>query len=1015
MFQKRLLVVISLVLAGSHLMAQSVLSVGVKKGQLASAISRLDGLGKLVETDAKYSIFRLLPNPNSKALVALVRKDKSVVFVREGTALARFDDRDLNSLSNTNQILAEMKGRNSDRERMAKVLGLPPLEKMEKIKTGYYEAYRYWLEERAYPNNKVNYRAYEEGVLHREQMPPAYGRFGDSLGSMAWQYVGPTNLDIPYSTYYGVRPINGRVNALAVDPTSPNTLYLGGGWGGVWKSTNSGVNWTALTDGWEWLTVSNIAVHPTNGNIIYIGTGDFAGGIGYQFGIMKSLDGGATWTNLGRAEFGTRAVSSIAIDPENPNIVTVSTGRGSGGSGFVWRSINGGTNWTNVLNAAQNWSQISIGALNTSNGSRAYYASAGGTGGNVWRSLDRGASWSKLTTLASAGTNHSVISVCASPVFPDTVYMVVNADRQVHKSTDRGATWTNITGTFPNGSNNYFWSQSTYNWYLNVSTRPGPQDVIYVGMIDAAQSYDGGATWRSIGGPTYAGSALTHNDQHFCAIDPTNPNKVYIGGDGGAYRYTFDPSTNNGTWGYLNRYLGVSMFYKADFHNSNSNVMIGGTQDNATPASIGDLANWENCGGGDGGFSCINQTSPNIQYTTSQNLGVYRTSNYWSSQTTITPSTGTDSKAFIAPIILDPNNYNLLYVGTNYLWRRDDTTGVWTPRLGNQLLSATGNLRAIAIAPGDTNRIYTGASDGQVWMSTDKGATWTQINTGLTSLPSRTITYISVNPANKDEIIVTVSGTGSGHVWKCVNTTAGIARTWTDKSGSGITGIPNVPANSICMDMFDFDSTWFVGTDLGVFMTENGGATWTSATRPLGLPNVRVNDVKIATGLQTLYAATYGRGMWKFDMPKTFWPSNMTVISGTLFSGDMANLLSSDNSYVQIFNDDIDANGEIEFTFAATAGPVLELGVAFETAASRPNLTQNLRLFDHISGTWVAVDSRTATTLDTRVVINVSNPSRFVSAFGQIKARLLWVPISDTSTFDGWTEKIDRFAIRIVR
>ncbi len=1007
---------IALVLAASQLMAQSVLSIGVKKGKLASTVSRLNDFGKLIETDEKYSIFRMSLTTDEAAELASIRKDKSVLFVRKGTALSHLDDTNLNSLSAVNKTIAEMKGRNSDREKMAKILGLPPLERMDKIKTGYYEAYRYWLEERAYPNNRVNYKAYEEGVVQRDQMPPAYGRLGDSLGTMQWQFVGPTNLDIPYSTYYGVRPINGRVNALAVDPTNPNTLYLGGGWGGVWKSTNGGIDWTALTDGWEWLTVSSIAVHPTNGNIIYVGTGDYSGGIGYQFGIMKSLDGGATWTNLGRPEFGTRAVSSIAIDPENPNIVTVSTGRGSGGSGFVWRSTNGGTSWTNVLNSAFNWSQVSIGALNTTNGVRAYYVSGGGTGGNVWRSLDRGATWTKLTTLASAATNHSVISVCASPVFPDTVYMVVNADRQVHKSVNQGVTWTNITGTFPNGTSNYFWSQGTYNWYLNVSSRPGPQDVIYVGMIDAAQSYDGGATWRSIGGPTYVAGALTHNDQHFCIPDPTNPNRVYIGGDGGAYRYTFDPATNNGGWTYLNRNLGVSMFYKADFHNSNANVMIGGTQDNATPASVGDLANWENCGGGDGGFSCINQSSPNIQYTTSQSLGVYRTSNYWSSQTTITPSTGGDSKAFIAPIVLDPNNYNLLYAGTNYLWRRDDATGVWTARLGGQLLSASGNLRAITIAPGDTNRIYTGASDGQVWMSTDKGVTWTQINIGLTSLPNRTITHISANPANKNEILVTVSGTGSGHVWKCPNTLAGAARTWTDVSGSGITGLPNVPAQSICSDIFDFDRTWFVGTDLGVFMTENGGASWTSATRPLGLPNVRANDVKIAPGLQTLYAATYGRGMWKFDLPKTYSPVTMNVLGGLLFGGTVADLASSDNLSVIILNDEFDANGDIELTYAATPGPVLELYIAVETGASRTDLTQIVRLYDQVAGTWVNVDAWASTISDSRIIVNVTNnPSRFVSASGQIKARLLWVPTADTSAVDGWTERVDRIVVRIVR
>ncbi len=184
MFQKRVFIVIAVVLTASQLMAQLVLSIGVKKGELASTVSRLKDFGKLIETDETYSIIRMSLKNGASTAIATIRKDKSVLFVRNGIALSHFEDGNLNSLSLVNSTLAEMTGRNIDREKMAKILGLPPLEKMDKIKTGYYEAYRYWLEERAYPNNRVNYKAYEEGVLQRDQMPPAYGRLGDSLGTM---------------------------------------------------------------------------------------------------------------------------------------------------------------------------------------------------------------------------------------------------------------------------------------------------------------------------------------------------------------------------------------------------------------------------------------------------------------------------------------------------------------------------------------------------------------------------------------------------------------------------------------------------------------------------------------------------------------------------------------------------------------------------------------------------------------------------------------------------------------
>lgn len=989
------------------------LTFGVKNGQGDAALKAARSLGADLRNDGYEGIYSLRIRSDAE-LSAAKRKLaslKGVLFVRESRPVQDLGTTDTLSVAELRSTLSELKARNRDRERMAAHLGRK-LEKIEKVKTGYWESHLYWLEERAYPRDRIDLKAYDRGVIQRAQMAPAFGASGDSIGVGPWQFVGPTNLDIPYTTYYGVRPINGRGNAIAVDPSNPNTLYLGSAQGGVWKSTNGGATWTPLNDNWTYMTTSSIAIDPSSPQTIYVGTGDYPGSKPYQMGIMKSIDGGATWTQLGASTFGGRAISWIAIDPDTPSTITVATGRGSTGSGFIYRSTNGGLSWSTVLGTSANWSQISIGANNA--GVRVYYCSGSGSaGGNVWRSLDRGATWTKLTTLASNST-HSVISVCASPVFPDTVYMVANADRKVFKSTDRGATWVDTTGAFPNGSNNYFWSQSTYNWFLNVSSKPGPQDVIYVGMIDAVQSYDGGATWRSIGGPCYSSSAVTHNDQHFCVTDPTNPNRVYIGGDGGAYRYDFNPSTNAGTWGYLSANLGITQFYKADFHPTNPNYMIGGTQDNATPVAVGSLANWENCGGGDGGFCAINPNNTAIQYCTSQNLNIYRTGNTWSSQSTINPTTTGDSVAFIAPIVLDPNNSNLLYAGTNYLYRRNDSGGAWTNRLGGQLLSATGNLRAIAVAPGDTNRIYTGASDGQVWMSTNQGANWTQINTGSPGLPNRVINYIAVNPANKNDILVSCSGTGAAHLWRCADTTATV-RVWQDVDGSGATGVPDVPANTICRDYFDFDNTWFIGNDLGCFVTENGGATWQNATQPLGLPNTQVNDLKVQPLMNTLHAATYGRGMWRLNLPPVFNPSSIAAISGTPAGGGVNEILTSNDAYYNLQCDEGSPNGEVEIIATSPLSSVSELAIALETSATRTAIGQSVSLFDWNALSYVQVDYRIVQLTDSRYILRVTNsPSRFLNGSRQLRLRIKWVPNTDVEDADGWAQRIDRCIFRAV-
>ncbi len=203
-----------------------------------------------------------------------------------------------------------------------------------------------------------------------------------------------------------------------------------------------------------------------------------------------------------------------------------------------------------------------------------------------------------------------------------------------------------------------------------------------------------------------------------------------------------------------------------------------------------------------------------------------------------------------------------MLAGTNFLYRWDEVTRSWTSRLGNQSLT-NGSLRAIAGAPSNANVIYTGGDDGQLWMTTNGGNTWRQINAGL---PNRSISDIAVHPTNPYKIYVVLGGTGTPHVYRCDNTLATTPQ-WINISGSGITGIPDVHANSIALDPAAPDAIIYVGNDVGFFYTLNGGAAWRNGTQPLGLPNVQVNTVRVVPATGYLMAATYGRGMWRIRPP----------------------------------------------------------------------------------------------------------------------------------------------------
>lgn len=752
-----------------------------------------------------------------------------------------------------------------------------------------WQLYSYMMP-RAYPNDTIDYSAYRAAMAARDQMskgplklhfgklgarspggpPPGHGSRIESLWT-DWASLGPNNLQPPYQWGLGTEAISGRVNGVAFDPNHAGTYYLASAGGGVWKTTNSGANWTVLSDNWPSICTACVAVDPANSNNVYVGTGDIVYGT-EPFGLMKSTDGGSTWTNIG-ASFGYNTVYSILVDPENDNIITAATGLPY--YGHVYRSTDGGNTWSTVISNSGIYSDLAMSVSHT-DGSRWYYA-CGEFGAGVWRSGDRGATWTQLTTPISNYGSSAGVDVATSPYNPDNVYLLDSADQKVYSSANAGASWTDITGSGIGG-----WGQDWYDWYIKCAGYNG-YDELYVGLLDVWSDFPAGAsTWQSRLN-TYTGSDNAHTDQHAMAVNPNNLGDLLIGNDGGVYENTYYGIQSSAPWTSLNSTLTITQFYGADFDPSNFDNVTGGSQDNGSETSfVGDTTNtatWYGVTGADGGNARINQY-PWYQYTESQGGGVTHTTDYWNSGYTsnITPTyTSGENIPWEAASAEDPGNWNYFYTATNYLYRYDENTSSWSADLGGQDLAGTyGVVDAIAVAPTDSRAIYAGSNDGKLWMSTYYGATgdWYEIDSGL---PAGAITSIAVSPNNALDVIVTVGGTGHGHVYRNTNTLFN-PTDWVELDGAGGSSpLPDIQINSVAREGFDPDDTLYVGTDVGVFYTTDGGGTWYNLDL-FGLPNVQVSGVTAiqGTGGQRGYdelgVTTFGRGIWTAYL---YWPATL--------------------------------------------------------------------------------------------------------------------------------------------
>jgi photosystem II stability/assembly factor-like uncharacterized protein len=677
------------------------------------------------------------------------------------------------------------------------------------------------------------------------------------LDPVNWTALGPAPM--VHGQTPGQQPVSGRISAVAADPNDPNTLYLAAAGGGVWKTTDAGADWTPLTDDQNTLFMGALALAPSEPNVIYAGTGE-ATNSALSFtghGVLKSDDAGTTWTLLGQDVFDRRTISQIVVSPIDPDTVFVAVAgigvHGVGGNTGIWESTDGGLSWTNTTTAistTQGFSDVEIDPTDP----QTLYAAVGNIRGSavngVYRTTDGGATWSVAGNFPM-GIGDGRITVAVAPADAQTLYALISGSGQggttlgrlvaVMKSTDGGTTWAALPNT-PNLGNG---------WYgLPLAVDPADANTVYAssGGAEIVESVNGGQSWFSL--QIGADGTGPHSDHHAFAFDANG--KLLDGNDGGIWRLD-NPDGHSLQWTDLNTNLQLTQYIGIALDPTTADIAYGGSQDNGTSKFTDALA-WQLLTGGDGGFVRVDPSNPNTVYHEFNNISLERSDNgglTWTRKTSgINPS---DPSDFYVPYVMDAANPLRLVLGTNRVYettnRGDSWRAISAP--GSNGWTVSTNIDAVATTPADSNTIYATAL-GHIFVTFDDGASWQQRD-----IPGFTDQFrdLQVDPADPLTAYAVRERFGGGKVFM---TTDGGA-SWTDVSGN----LPDLPAYTMAID--SRSNTWYVGMDDGVYVSADQGNSW--CRFGAGLPHVQVRDLELNTDLGILAAGTHGRGLWEILLP----------------------------------------------------------------------------------------------------------------------------------------------------
>jgi VCBS repeat-containing protein len=778
--------------------------------------------------------------------------------------------------------------------------------------------------------------------LRRRRWHPTLEQLEDrvvlSLSTTAWTPIGPapiTNGGTP-----GGLPVSGRITGIAADPSNANTIYIAAAGGGVWKTTDANdpsPNWTPLTDNLTDgsglpipLFTGAVTVDPQNSNIIFVGTGESnnSGDSFYGRGILKSTDGGSTWTfNDNGGAFERATVQKIVVNPSNDQIVYAVVddfgSNGVTGHAGIYKSTDGGSTWSNTTAGISTFDEYSDLVIDPNTPSTLYMTVGtffGATINGVYKSTNGGGTWNILLGAGNGNTNgryalaisSDSTNLYVSIAFPTSNPSTPGQLKAFLNSTDGGATFVNRTPSTPNYMGASVFGQGWYDTTLAVA--PGHSNEVFAGGSDNGGSQgiiettNNGRVWSSITSDVNGNGP--HTDHHAAAFDANG--NFLDGDDGGIFR--FNPST--GLWTDLNGNLNTIQFTGIALDPTDPNIAYGGSQDNGTEKYTGSLG-WTAIAGGDGGFTRVDPFNPNTIYQEFTSDSIRRSDDGGNSFTFIGGTIQGNTVNFYAPYILDPGTPNRILYGADWLNESLDEGNSWNA-IGvagiNGFNPNDSDISAIATARTDSNTIYVATNDGEIFATTSDGASWTDDgNFG-------SIHDLTVDPTNSQiaYAVANIFTGGPAHVFQTTNG----GGSWTDISGN----LPDVPVWSIAVDPtggLTGNTPLYIGTDTGVYRSTDNGATWN--VFGTGMPNVQVVSLDFQDGLEILGAGTHGRGLWEIstnDAPVvTTTGTALTYTAGdpatvidpgvTVTDGDDANLVGAT---VAITGHDVSTEDVLAFT-----------------------------------------------------------------------------------------------------